>query len=466
MIGLKEKTLQSFLYKAKEQATALQTKQLISWTKQINEVDMLDVFESAKQTGKDRLFWTNSTNDFSFVGVGSVKKIVAGKNRFAELQTAWQEVLQDAMINDAYKKTGTGLMTIGGMTFDPERKRSPLWEKYPPSQLTIPECTVVQNEHTFYFTMNHYVSENDDIAELITYFQTVESALFSGHRVEMPPQKVFFKKEIAPDKWKTSVQKAVNEIKQQRAKKIVLAREMRITLNQDAHIASMLRKLRRTQANSYIFAFEHGDNCFLGATPERLVRVEGEKLLSTCLAGTAPRGETKEQDEQIANDLLHDEKNREEHDYVVQMIKQSIAPYCGEIAIPKEPVIYPLRNLQHLYTPVTAKLRPNFTVFDIIEKLHPTPALGGVPREKALCFMREEECLDRGWYGAPIGWLDSNQNSEFAVAIRSGLVQKNEVSLFAGCGVMRDSDPNMEYEETNVKFLPMLTIMEDHDESY
>src|SRR5699024_6701004 len=119
------------------------------------------------------------------------------------------------------------------------------------------------------------------------------------------------------------------------------------------------------QPNSYIFAFEHGEDCFIGATPERLVRVEGAKLLSTCLAGTAPRGNTKEADEKIAKDLLLDHKNREEHEYVVQMIKQSIEKYCDKIDIPKEPVVYPLRNLQHLYTPVKAKLKADYSVFDI-----------------------------------------------------------------------------------------------------
>src|SRR5699024_10102249 len=124
-----------------------------------------------------------------------------------------------------------------------------------------------------------------------------------------------------------------------------------------------------------------------------------------CLAGTAPRGKTRKDDEKLADELLHDEKNLEEHAYVVQMIKDSIEQYCEDIDIPEEPVIYPLRNLQHLYTPVKANLKNGHSVFDIVKKLHPTPALGGLPRDKALQFIRNEEYLDRGWYGAPIGWL-------------------------------------------------------------
>src|SRR5699024_8505537 len=171
--------------------------------------------------------------------------------------------------------------------------------------------------------------------------------------------------------------------------------------------------------------------------------LEGNRLLSTCLAGTAPRGETKEEDESIQHALFNDDKNREEHAYVVQMIKESMEPYCTDIHIPEEPVLYPLKNLQHLYTPVSATLNSTNSVFDIIQSLHPTPALGGVPKKESLAFIRKHEQLDRGWYGAPIGWLDSNQNSEFVVAIRSGLIKGKDISLFAGCGVMRDSDPQM-----------------------
>lgn len=466
MIELKEKTLQSFLYKAIDKAASFQKQQLVSWTKEIGAVPLLDVFHRAKNSGKNRIFWMNSTNDFSIVGIGTAHHIVAEENRFEQLQKQWQELLEEAMIHDPFHDVGTGLVSLGGMSFDPDKESSGLWDKYPTSQLTIPEMMVVHHKDKWYVTMNRFVRADEKMDSLLDEIQQLEDMLQGPSMNERSFQKIVTKKEIEPTEWKQSVQTAVDAIKQNEAKKIVLAREMRIQLNEDANIAWMLKRLIETQPNSYVFAFEHDDNCFIGATPERLVYIENDKLLSTCLAGTAPRGKTQEEDEQIAKNLFQDPKNREEHDYVVQMIKNSIENYCEDITIPSEPIVYPLRNLQHLYTPVTAKLKGNGSVFDIIEKLHPTPALGGVPREKALAFIRKEESLDRGWYGAPIGWLDSNHNSEFAVAIRSGLVQKDEVSLFAGCGVMRDSDPEMEYEETGVKFLPMLNIMEDTDESY
>lgn len=462
MIELKEMTFKMFLHNVKEQALSKNKKVLFSWTKKIDPTDMMHIFEVAESLGKDRIFWRNHIGSLTFVGIGSVHQIIAEEKRFQQLQQKWEEILQQAIIHNPYDEVGTGLVTLGGMSFDPLRPQSVLWEKYPTSKLTIPEYTFVQYKENYYLTINKYVNGNEQLNELYESFQKDENTLLhSDVKKSDVHHQIISKNEIEPNKWKNTVQQAVEEIKQEKAKKIVLAREMRIQLNKKAHIPLLLTRLLETQPNSYIFAFEQGDNCFLGATPERLVQVEGEKLLSTCLAGTARRGKTFEEDKQIARELLNDQKNREEHDYVVKMIKESIEPYCEDVNIPEEPVVLPLRNLQHLYTPVRATLKSQFSVLDIIEKLHPTPALGGVPKEKALQFIREHELLDRGWYGAPIGWLDSNKNSEFAVAIRSGLVQNDEVSLFAGCGVMRDSTPEMEYEETNMKFLPMLTILED-----
>ncbi len=468
MIDMKEMTLKHFLYKVQETAVSLQTKQLFSWTKEIPTTNLLSVFATAKQMkNKDRVYWTNSANDFSLVGIGSTHEIIAYEQRFAQVEKEWNELVQHAIVYDEYKVAGTGLLSLGGMSFDPKRKRSKLWDKYPPSQLIIPEIVIVQNKNRYFMTFNYYVSEHDNMDQLFNHIEALETSLCERTQIQPAvPQKIIAKNVIAPDHWKKIVELAVKEIKENRAKKIVLAREMRLTLNKQANITEMLRNLLDTQPNSYIFAFERGEDCFIGATPERLVQVEGNKLLSTCLAGTAPRGVTPEADKKIATELLEDPKNREEHDYVVQMIKQSIEHSCETIDVPDEPVIYPLRNLQHLYTPVKARLKDGYSVFDLIKELHPTPALGGVPRETALAFMREHELLDRGWYGSPIGWIDSNQHSEFVVALRSGLVQANEVSLFAGCGVMRDSDPEMEFEETKMKFLPMLQILEDDDESY
>ena len=462
MIDLQEKTLQSFLYKTKEKAVQARKALFISWSEKIAPVVMIDVFNAAKNKGKQRQFWTNGNKDFSIVGIGTTKTIIASDDQIHTLQQQWDTFVQDAIIYDPYETVGTGAIALGGMDFDSKKQRTTLWEKYETSALMVPEMTVVHHENNYYVTFQIEMNETTNIAEVLLRIEEMKQYLQPASLKKVSGQKIVAEKEIAPNEWKQSVQDAVDAIKRGEAKKIVLAREMRVQLNQRANIAWMLHRLMETQPNSYVFAFEkEDDNCFIGATPERLVQVEGDELLSTCLAGTAPRGKTEAEDKQIAQDLLEDPKNREEHHYVVQMIRDSIEDDCETVHIPNEPTVWTLRNLHHLFTPVTATLKANRSIFNTVEKLHPTPALGGLPKEAALTYIREHERLDRGWYGAPVGWVDSNHNGEFAVAIRSGLVQGEEISLFAGCGVMRDSDPQMEYEETGVKFLPMYNVLED-----
>lgn len=462
MFDIKEATLSSFLHHVKEEASNVNENIFYSMTKEIAPVNLLDVFDKFENKNTNRYYWSNHHQDFCLLGIGTAKEIICQDGAVESVRIEWNQLLDEAVEHNPYPYAGTGITAVSGMAFDPSRPVSTSWSNYAPAMLTIPRFMLAYSEGRYFLTINDYVDENTLISDVVETSEAFEQELYTPvFEEDHVPQRVLDKRVLKAEEWKALVQKAVDEIKAHKAKKIVLARDIKIKLNKKAHVGNMLRRLRHTQPNSYVFAYEAVDDCFIGATPERLVHVEGDNVLSTCLAGTAPRGQTEKADKALADDLLHDEKNLEEHSYVVQMIKENVEPYCEDISIPESPVIYPLQNLQHLYTPVKAKLKRDYDVFDLIKNLHPTPALGGVPREKALAFIREREFMDRGWYGAPIGWMDSSKHSEFAVAIRSGLVHNDKVTLFAGCGVMRDSDPEMEFEETKVKFSPMLNVLED-----
>lgn len=468
MIETKDRTLTSFI---KRMITTVEREEIdsavYSFTEETDPVSLLSVFQAAKNSGKDRMFWSNHDRTFSYVGIGVATKIIVDEvNRYPLLEAKWHGLLEEAFIHNPYKVNGTGLLGIGGMSFDPKKEATALWEQFPSSQLAVPELFVVETEGRYFVTINGQITNNMTTEDVEAHIASLKAIFAAVQPLKKTEHHVINKLEINPQRWMKHVQEAVDAIKRNEAKKIVMAREMRLEFDQQANIAHLIQKLLVMQTNSYVFAIEHDGHCFLGATPERLVQVHGKKLHSACIAGTAPRGKTDALDEQIGQELLHDDKNREEHDYVVQMIRDHITPYCESVEIAQTPILHPLKNLQHLYTPVEAILKEEVSIFEIIEALHPTPALGGLPREASLAFIRDHEELDRGWYGAPVGWLDSNQNGEFVVAIRSGLIHDKEAALFAGCGIMRDSDPVMEYEETNVKFLPMLHVLEDGHESY
>ncbi len=461
MVELKENTLESLLNQVKINAKNNNESLYASYTEEIPSIQLIDVFKRAREIEENRSFWHSYSDNFTSVGIGEMAVISSEDDSSLAINRAWRNLVDKTTIHNVYKEIGSGMLSMGGLTFDPKKEKTALWKNYPAYELIVPKITITQAEVT-YLTINLKIDATSNIEELTKEVSAlIDLLLTKDMDFSIQPRTVKSKVEIEPEEWKESVSLARDTIIAEKAKKIVLAREMRLTFDDQIIVGDVLEKLIETQPNSYIFAIEKGSDCFVGATPERLVKVTGNELLSTCLAGTSPRGATAKEDEILATDLLNDAKNREEHDYVVQMIKGSIDSSCENIKIPNEPIIYPLPNLQHLYTPVTADLKAGNTIIDLVKKLHPTPALGGLPNEVALQFIRDHERLDRGWYGAPVGWLDDRFNGEFAVAIRSGLIQADEASVFAGCGVMKDSDPELEYEETNVKFLPMLNVLEE-----
>ena len=190
-----------------------------------------------------------------------------------------------------------------------------------------------------------------------------------------------------------------------------------------------------------------------------MVKKEENQVLSTCLAGSIKRGRTAKEDRQLGEQLLNDDKNLIEHNIVVKMIKDSLKHCCYDLDVPEAPALLKTKNIQHLYTPVKGFMKAGNSLLSMVERLHPTPALGGFPKESAIDKIRELEPMHRGWYAAPIGWFDHEDNGEFVVAIRSGLIEGNKAALFAGCGIVEESDPKSEYFETKIKLKPMLSAL-------
>src|SRR5690606_21286880 len=163
----------------------------------------------------------------------------------------------------------------------------------------------------------------------------------------------------------------------------------------------------KEQPESFIFGLEAEEQFFFGATPERLVKVKDRQAFSACLAGSTPRGKTLEKDFELGDALLNDKKNRSEHQYVVDMISKVFGLHCSGNVVPKKPKLMKIRDIQHLYTPVEGELNQGSNLIDLVRDLHPTPALGGEPRQSALSLIRQYETMNRGYYAAPVGWIDA-----------------------------------------------------------
>ncbi|WP_173915777.1 isochorismate synthase MenF [Halobacillus sp. Marseille-Q1614] len=434
--------------------------QMISYVEQIDTADSIAFLDRAKQVSSHRLYWRSADEEFVLAGAGSAKRVYSGdQHRFNEIEAMWTALQQKAHVYDMFSEKGTGLVAIGGFSFDSKEEKAFPWEAFPDSQMTIPMYLLTNKGDSSFLTTNLLIFKEDHKQQILHQIKSDKNHLLHGERTEVRLPVCTNTSEIQPEEWKDSVKKATEDIKNGELEKVVLARELRVAFKEDVQLAAVIEKLAATQPNSYIFTVESDGEHFIGATPERLAKVDNQQLVSTCLAGTTPRGKNDEEDKKLGQALLDDPKNCQEHEFVVQMIRQAVEACCYNIDIPEKPVLYPLRNLQHLYTPVTATLEEGYTLLDVVSRLHPTPALGGMPQKKSVEYIRNHEVLNRGWYAGPVGWFDGRNNGEFAVAIRSALIQKDEASLFAGCGVVEDSDPETEYDETGVKLKPMLSVL-------
>lgn len=451
------------LQEAINRAKRLSTSVLFSVVERVDRVDPLSFFANGRERFfGERFFWKNPSDETTIVGFGICETIRTDEKerRFHHVERAWQSRLEQAVIANRYEETGIGPLLFGGFSFDPHKRRTKLWEHFAHSHFQLPRFMYTEKNGRAYLTMNVLLSGDDD--ETVVERLEEEKKRLIETALERPlfsPNRLLAQVEVDRERWKETVAAIVSELKASALKKVVLARELRLSYEAPIACEPVLFRLCEQQQHCIIFALESKQDCFIGATPERLIKKDGRLLTTACVAGSIRRGETEDEDVRLGEALLNDEKNRVEHQYVVDMIREAIGPYCDELTLPDRPTLLKTRDIQHLYTPVVAMAKPEASLLLFVDRLHPTPALGGYPKEEAVEKIRNVETLERGLYGSPLGWLDFEGNGDFVVAIRSGLIQGNDVSLFAGCGVVEHSHVESEYEETNVKFRPMLSAL-------
>lgn len=244
-----------------------------------------------------------------------------------------------------------------------------------------------------------------------------------------------------------------------RLRKVVVARRLDIRAEAPWRAISVIESLSHHYPNCFEFMIRRDESTFLGATPERLVRVRDGSAKTGALAGSATRGATREQDALLGERLKRSTKDREEHDLVTRMIVDELAPISREIEVASEPVLRKLSNVQHLFTPIDATLQDGVGLAEVATRLHPTPAVGGMPRDAARAAIREIEDFDRGLYAGFVGWVDSEGDGDVSVAIRSGLLRGDVALLYAGSGIVSESQPAAEAAETRAKLDAMLNAL-------
>lgn len=441
------------------------TQRLISVSQPAPNIDPQTFLAQAQ--GKPRFFWRDASIEqnhtpLTYSAYGIAANLTAwGKNRFQNIHQQAKSLFEGAHLTNTDHPPAAPRL-FGGFSFRDDFAPDNTWSIYHPAQFILPHFQLVHSETECWLTVNALVHADEPIEETVTALTVAlseqaallqESTAVSQNRAVSPPQINY---PMPFDTWANIINDAVAQMNSTDLKKVVLARICELKFKQAINIDHALDYLLNTYPDCYTFLFEpragHG---FIGATPELLARVNGRNLTTMGLAGSIARGKTEAEAVEYGRQLLNSQKDQHEHALVVQALRERLAPLTESLTISDAPRVLRFSNIQHLYTPVHATLKNNSGILPLVSQLHPTPALGGAPRDKAMEFIRHAEPVPRGWYAGPIGMLDFNLDGAFGVAIRSAAIQDRRAWLYAGAGMVADSKPDLEWAETELKFRPM-----------
>ena len=446
-------------------------------------VDPLAVYAAAG-ADRQRSVWLRPDAGLGLAAIGTVEAIEpTGGDRFSAASAA--RAVLAARIRRNTDPDAPAPVLVGGFSFTPTTggghhsgrpdagadrggHRGPSWHDFGDCRMVLPELTVIDRpDGTWVLVATRVGPDGDETAAKAALNQRLASFEVEPLPAASEPagSAAVAQDCDRDDGYEAVVAEAVVAIARGELQKVVLART--VTLGQELDVLAVLGRLRRRNPACATFAFTVGSDTFLGATPEELVTLDGPRLHTTALAGTAARGDSPEADERLAAGLMASAKNRSEHRFVVDGITEALAGLGLVDPAPAEPGLMRLSRLQHLRTPITAQVqrrRSGASDMDVLRAagaLHPTAAVGGTPTGASLEFIAGNEAFDRGWYAAPVGWCDLDGNGEMGVALRSALTGPDGTHLFAGAGIVADSVPAEELEETAYKLRALLDVIDE-----
>ncbi|MEU8245681.1 isochorismate synthase [Nonomuraea sp. NPDC048916] len=365
------------------------------------------------------------------VGWGEAARVAVppGPRRFAWAREWLTGILGEAHIDDAVNTPGSGPVAFGSFTFD---------ENSAGSVLTVPQAILARRDGRAWLT-----TIGDTPFETFTPIQNPGRISYGDGSLSAP-------------EWEHIVARAARRIRDGELEKVVLARDLLATAEHPIDIRLLLTRLAHRYPDCYTFSVAG----LVGATPELLIRRTGQEIESLVLAGTTPRGTDAADDLSRGAALLASEKDRHEHECAIASVRQTLAPLCSSLHTPDEPELLVLPNVQHLASHVSGRLADGASVLDVVAAMHPTAAVGGTPTGTAIDVIRELEGMDRAGYAGPVGWIDAHGDGEWGIALRSGLISGRRARLFAGGGIMGNSDPASELAEAQAKFRVMQYALE------
>ena len=428
--------------------------------------DLVELAGAARDSGHEVLLIERPMPDaVSVAGIGKAYDIVgsadgvlvedaagevldreSGSDRIQAAARIWRR-LRASLRGAGTTPPGTGPVAIGGFAYRTDREPGGPWAGFPSLLLRVPALAVTRVRGRTYITC----ATAD--AEALLDLEPSAARPPLARTLEVSPVR-------NPVAWAAAIESAAARLRAGEASKVVLAREI-VARGDGVMPAGMVaRSLRSAYPSCFTYLITGADGtAFAGASPELLIRRSGAHAHAQPMAGSVARGATETDDERLAAELRLSSKDTAEHDVVSRFVVDAMRPFARSVAA-RPPEVVRFTNIQHLATSVDAELsEPYADALDLAAALHPTPAVGGWPRDAADRIIDDLEAMERGWYAGGVGWTDGNGDGEFAVALRCGLLWEDGARLYAGVGVMPDSDPARELEETDLKFKALLSAL-------
>jgi menaquinone-specific isochorismate synthase len=398
------------------------------------------------QQPTSRGYWSDRENRFELAGCGGADIITGDSDiDYPALMATLHRRLDTAQGNPRY---------FGGLRFAINGSPKTPWQHFKAYRFILPRFEVVTRDDETIFACNMLSHEDLGVVE-----NAFDKLVFPD--TTALPKRLHAESRLnLPDKpqWCQSVADVLAAFEPGFYEKVVLARQATFTFPAALDAAALLRALKEKTSHCFHFLFQpHAQSGFLGASPERLYRRDHKVIQTEAIAGSRPRGHSREEDLALSTSLINSEKDLREHGYVVREIHRILSRFCNLLDVEKTPRVLALDRCQHLITAFKGKLKDGVKDPDLLESLHPTPAVGGFPRKRALEDIARIEPFDRGWYAGPVGWIEKDA-SQFVVGIRSGLTEGNRLHLYSGAGIVTGSHPEDEWEEIETKIGDFLSL--------
>ena len=460
--------LHQFLLNCQQSLTEKDRTKIVSISQEIYPLDPLAVLQEIGEPCQRHFYFEKrdpiSGKSFAIAALDSATHLtVAGTERFALAQNFIQSCLARTITIGTERLPFSGPHFFCSFAFFDENVATNSY--FPPGTVFLPKWQITRLKDSCTIVANAIINTDINVKKLTeTIWQKFDK--FESHnyqKITTSSKNSISLKQIPVNdsaQFKTSVKSAVKLIESQYFSKIVLSQAINVLSQTPFSLIDSLNNLRLTYPGCYVFSTSNGKGQnFIGASPERLISIDNNQLVTDALAGSAPRGKTEVEDANLGKGLLNSEKDLREHQVVIDFIVDRLSKLGINPDFSPVPRLLQLSNIQHLWTPIRARIPRDIHLLKILAQLHPTPAVAGVPRDIALEQIRGCESCDRSLYGAPIGWIDRTGNGEFAVGIRSALIDGDRAILYAGAGIVAGSEPEKELAEIQLKLQALLNAL-------